>query len=147
MLLHRPRVDPIEQQRLRRAARANMLIQHPTQHIQPVRIDPPQRLARTLLAPVDQPRLPIQQKRSHPPAQGPHPDTQLIRLRAVAIHHAHARLIAGPRLARQRVIRTAGAIPRQNLAHMTGAFAHRGQLNIGQVGQRRTNRPDQPRNR
>ena len=59
VLLDRPRVDAIQQQLLRRAARADMLIEHRTQHIQPARIDPPQRLARTLVARVDQPRLPI----------------------------------------------------------------------------------------
>ena len=70
VLLDRSRVDTVKQQLLRRATRTDMLIEHRSQHIQPTRIDPAQRLARSLVARVDQPSLAVSLQTRAPTCEG-----------------------------------------------------------------------------
>lgn len=73
-------VDAVQQQSLGRSARADMLGEHPSQLVQPARIDPAQRPGRAYLAPVDQPGLTIALKRGDPSTQGADADAQLTAL-------------------------------------------------------------------
>ena len=99
MLLGHAGVDAVKQQLLGRAARADMLVEHPGQLIQPARIDSPQRLARALVAAVDQTGLAVALERGDPPADRPDANAELGRLGRVAIHLRGARPVGLARLA------------------------------------------------